>query len=90
MTTSKPALIAAVLAIASACSEPAPAIEPETASPAGAASSESAPEPPSAAAEAAEPAAAALDGPPPEIERPYREGVDAQAEIDAAVARART
>lgn len=28
------------------------------------------------------------DSPPPEIERPYEEGVDAQAQIDAAIARA--
>lgn len=33
-------------------------------------------------------AVAQPDGPPPEVERPYEEGVAAQAEIDAAVARA--
>ncbi len=72
-------LIAALLVVASACgSEPSAELASEQPEPA-------APPTPSAA----QPPAPDPSGPPPEVARPYEEGVDAQARIDAAVASAR-
>jgi thiol:disulfide interchange protein len=59
----------------------------------GAACSEVREEPTAAPTDESEPSApiapARAPGPPPEIARPYEEGVDAQAQIDAAIAGAR-
>lgn len=74
-------MVALLALIGAACGEePAPEIASEPSAPAPAA-----PETPSAA----EPAPPDPSGPPPEVARPYEEGADAQARIDAAVASAR-